>query len=270
MLLVIDPSGGARRARAAIEWAARASARLRLLHLFDARPGTSGLPSLRMWGPTGWRSAPLLPDDALETERERARRDLERLAEAALAAGVPVEREAVAGDVVDEVAERATACDLVALPAGEGRDGDALADAAQALARRLDVPLWTGALDAARAGPVIVDFDGTRESWRAARVAAELAAREGRGVLAVAPSTEGDPLARVAALEAYLDAHGVAREAVVAGGGREQTLAAIARARDAWAVAIGLSARFHLGELLHPTHLEVFTKTAIPLVLCPR
>ncbi len=268
ILLVVDPGGGALAAGAAIDWASRLGARLRALYLFDARPGTSGLPSLRMFGPTGWRSAPLLPEDALAEARARADEQVASLVDQARASGVAVEAEVVIGDVVDEVADRAPCCDLVALAAGDVRDGDALADAAQQLARRVDVPMLVGALDQPRTGAVVSAFDGTQESWRALRVAAELAGRTDRAAL-VTVSVEPDPLASVAAIEGYLEAHVSRREAVVARG-HEHKLAALARTSDAAAVVLGLSARFHLGELLHPTHLEVFTTTRVPLVLCPR
>jgi nucleotide-binding universal stress UspA family protein len=187
VMCAIDDGVASRHAVQAAAWLAGAlDAPLVLAHAFDPM-GIAARPRHEM------HARELTDDDLVRVERQAAGRLLDDAA--GEVSGVNVVAELVEGTVVDELLRLATERWALALVAGTAARGGLervlVGSVAGALAAAAPCPLVAvprgAALD--EAGPVVVGYDGSPHSLRAARHAAALAARLRRELVLVHVTT---------------------------------------------------------------------------------
>ena len=178
VMCAIDVGEPSRDAVRVATWLAGAlDARLVLAHAFDPM-GIAALPRKEMY------ARELTDDDLVDAERWAARQLLDDAAGSV--SGVDVVAELVEGPVVDELLRLAAERWAAALVAGSAARGGLermlIGSISGALAAAAPCPLVAvprgAALD--ESGPIVVGYDGSPHSLRAARHAAALAARLSR------------------------------------------------------------------------------------------
>jgi len=187
------------------------------------------------------------------------------------AASVPGSARVVEGRVVAEIVRAARTAERVFLGlhgTGEGR-GKSPGGHADALVRRLAIPVFLSTDDSEPIRRPLAAFDGSDRALRALRAAAEIAARAGARMTVLTASSSPDEIqARRRAADEALAGLATAYEFVAVGGHPEDAI--LARAGENDLIAIGSHGHGRIAELvLGSTTERVLRKTTISVLCVP-